>query len=81
MKQALERIRVIDFTSHISGPFCTMLLADMGADVVKIERPGRGDNTRHIRPLISGESAAFMQINRNKRSIVLDIKVEEEEEK
>ncbi len=78
MNQALEGIRVIDFTSHISGPFCTMLLADMGADVVKIERPGRGDDTRHIRPLIAGESAAFMQINRNKRSIVLDLKAEED---
>ncbi len=74
MNEALEDIRIIDFTSHISGPFCTMLLGDMGADVIKIERPGKGDNTRHIRPLIGGESAAFMQINRNKRSIALDLK-------
>lgn len=78
VKQALEKIRVIDFTSHISGPFCTMLLADMGADVVKIERPGCGDNMRHTPPLISGESAAFMQINRNKRSIALDLKAEKD---
>ena len=78
MNEALEDIRIIDFTSHISGPFCTMLLGDMGADVIKVERPGRGDDTRHIRPLVGGESAAFMQINRNKRSIVLDLKVAED---
>lgn len=78
MNEALEKIRIIDFTSHISGPFCTMLLGDMGADVIKVERPGRGDDTRHIRPLVGGESAAFMQINRNKRSIVLDLKSEED---
>ena len=78
MNEALEEIRVIDFTSHISGPFCTMLLGDMGADVIKVERPGRGDNTRHMRPLVGGESAAFMQINRNKRSIVLDLKAEKD---
>ncbi len=74
MSQALDAIRIIDLTSHLSGPFCTMLLADMGADVIKVERPEVGDDTRQFPPLIGGESAAFMQFNRNKRSITLDLK-------
>lgn len=81
MNEALEDIRIVDFTSHISGPFCTMLLGDMGADVIKVERPGRGDDARHIHPLVGGESTAFMQINRNKRSIVLDLKAPADLEK
>ena len=78
MSQALDAIRVIDLTSHLSGPFCTMLLGDMGADVVKVERPERGDDARHMPPFIEGESAAFMQFNRNKRSITLDLKAPED---
>ena len=78
MSQALDAIRVIDLTSHLSGPFCTMLLGDMGADVVKVERPQRGDDARHMPPFIGGESAAFMQFNRNKRSITLDLKAPED---
>lgn len=74
MNQALDAIRIIDLTSHLSGPFCTMLLGDMGADVVKVERPKHGDDTRHMPPKIGGESAAFMQINRNKRSVTFDLK-------
>ncbi|MCH7802117.1 MAG: CoA transferase, partial [Chloroflexi bacterium] len=59
-------------------PFCTMLLADMGADVVKVEKPGGGDDTRRMGPpFVNGESAAFLGINRNKRSIVVDIKAKE----
>ncbi|HBD82782.1 MAG TPA: formyl-CoA transferase, partial [Dehalococcoidia bacterium] len=57
---------------------CTMLLADMGADVVKVEKPGGGDDTRRMGPpFINGESAAFLGINRNKRSVVVDLKAEE----
>ena len=78
MSQALDGIRIIDLTSHLSGPFCTMLLADMGADVIKIERPESGDDTRHMPPFIGGESAAFMQINRNKRSMTADLKAPED---
>ena len=78
MSQALDAIRVIDLTSHLSGPFCAMLLGDMGADVVKVERPQRGDDARHMPPFIGGESAAFMQFNRNKRSITLDLKAPED---
>ena len=70
----LENITVLDFTQIMAGPFCTMLLADMGADIIKIEKPG-GDDIRGIGPpFINGESAAFLQINRNKRSIVMDLK-------
>ncbi|MEE2884099.1 MAG: CoA transferase [Chloroflexota bacterium] len=72
--QPLEDITVLDFTQIMAGPFCTMLLADMGADVIKIEKPS-GDDIRGIGPpFINGESAAFLQINRNKRSIVMDLK-------
>ena len=61
-------------TQMMAGPFCTMLLADMGADVLKIEKPDGGDDIRRAGPpFIKGESAAFLAINRNKRSIVLDL--------
>ena len=73
----LEDMKVLDLTQVMAGPFCTMLLADMGADVVKVEKPG-GDDIRGIGPpFINGESAAFLQINRNKRSIVVDLKTEQ----
>ena len=77
-KLPLQDIKVIDFSQILAGPFCTMLLADMGADVVKIEKPNGGDDTRRYGPpFIEGESAAFLTLNRNKRSIVLDLKSEE----
>ena len=73
----LAGIRVVDFSQILAGPFCTMLLADMGADVIKIEKPNGGDDTRRYGPpFIEGESAAFLTLNRNKRSIVLDLKSE-----
>src|SRR5438093_13573686 len=74
MVRPLEGIRVIELANFIAGPFCGMLLADMGADVVKIEPPARGDMTRSTPPLVGGESAGFMAINRNKRSVALDLK-------
>ena len=74
-KPPLSGIKVVDFTQMMAGPFCTMLLADMGADVVKVEKPDGGDDIRsHGPPFIGGESAAFMGINRNKRSAVVDLK-------
>lgn len=74
----LQDIKVIDFSQILAGPFCTMLLSDMGADVIKIEKPNGGDDTRRYGPpFIEGESAAFLTLNRNKRSIVLDLKSEQ----
>ncbi len=74
MPGALDGLTVIDFTNHLSGPYCAMILADQGADVVKIERPGKGDDLRASPPHVNGEGAPFMLWNRNKRSIALDLK-------
>ena len=75
MKQALTGIRIIDFTRALAGPYCTMLLADMGAEVVKIEMPGAGDDSRGWGPpFVGSESAFYLSINRNKKSIALDLK-------
>ena len=62
----------MDLTRVLAGPFCTMVLADLGADVVKIERPGQGDESRGFPPFDSGESVYFLSVNRNKRSLALD---------
>ncbi len=71
----LAGLTVLDFTRVLSGPYCTMLLADMGARVIKLEQPGRGDDTRAWGPpFINGESAYFLSINRNKQSLTLDLK-------
>jgi crotonobetainyl-CoA:carnitine CoA-transferase CaiB-like acyl-CoA transferase len=71
----LDHIRVVDLSRVLSGPYCTMMLADMGAEVLKIERPEEGDDTRAFGPPFqNGESAYFISINRNKKSIVLDLK-------
>ncbi|MGI6358537.1 MAG: CaiB/BaiF CoA transferase family protein [Bacillota bacterium] len=74
MQAALSGIRVLDLTRVLAGPYATMILADMGADVIKIERPGTGDDSRSYGPYQNGESAYFMSLNRNKRSITLDLK-------
>ena len=71
---ALEDIRVLELTYFMAGPSCGMLLADMGADVIKVENPKGGDFTRSAAPFVGGESAGFMAVNRNKRSIALDLK-------
>ena len=74
MPMSLEHLRVLDLTIHLSGPYCAMVLADHGADVVKIERPEGGDDMRRTPPFVGGESAPFMLWNRNKRSVTLDLK-------
>lgn len=75
MPAALEGIRVLDLTQIMSGPFCTMLLADLGAEVIKIENPRGGDDSRRMAPpYYNGESAAFMAMNRNKKGIAVDIR-------
>ena len=75
MPGALEHLLVLDLTSFLSGPYCTMLLADHGAEVIKIEPPS-GDSARNMPPFVNGESAPFMTWNRNKRSVVMDLKQE-----
>jgi crotonobetainyl-CoA:carnitine CoA-transferase CaiB-like acyl-CoA transferase len=71
----LEGVLVVDLTQNVAGPFCTQILGDMGAEVVKVERPGRGDDARAWAPPFWGdESATFMAFNRNKRSLCLDLK-------
>jgi crotonobetainyl-CoA:carnitine CoA-transferase CaiB-like acyl-CoA transferase len=76
MTGALSGLRVIDLSGHLSGPYCAMLLADQGADVIKVERPDGGDEARKMPPFVNGESAPFMVWNRNKRSITLDLKTD-----
>ena len=72
--KALDKVRVLDLTRALAGPYCTMMLGDCGADVVKIERPGTGDDTRGwAPPYIGDQSAYFLQINRNKRSMTLNL--------
>jgi crotonobetainyl-CoA:carnitine CoA-transferase CaiB-like acyl-CoA transferase len=71
----LAGLKVIDLTHVMAGPTCTLMLADMGADVIKVERVPQGDDTRRNVPMIEGESAAFMMMNRNKRGIALDLKI------
>ena len=72
---AYEGIRVIDLTRALSGPYCTMMLGDHGADVVKVELPGSGDETREwAPPYLNGVSAYYLSINRNKRGVTLDLK-------
>ncbi|MHB1501144.1 MAG: CaiB/BaiF CoA transferase family protein [Candidatus Dormibacteria bacterium] len=73
----LGGVRVLDFTHALSGPYCTMLLADLGADVIKVEPPGLGDQARLWGPpFLNGESSYFLSVNRNKRSISIDLKTE-----
>ena len=69
----LDGIRILDFTRVLAGPLATALLADLGAEVIKIERPG-GEEMRHYEPRFDGESAMFAQLNRGKQSLVLDLK-------
>jgi crotonobetainyl-CoA:carnitine CoA-transferase CaiB-like acyl-CoA transferase len=73
-QRPLHNIRVIDFTEALAGPICGMMLGDLGANVIKVERPNKGDQARgYGPPFVEGESAYFMALNRNKRSLTLDI--------
>jgi crotonobetainyl-CoA:carnitine CoA-transferase CaiB-like acyl-CoA transferase len=72
--QTLPGLKVLDLSTNIAGPFAAMILGDMGADVIKIERPPHGDDTRALPPRWEGEATVFLTVNRNKRSLLLDIK-------
>ncbi len=85
MKGLLEGIKVLDLSRVLAGPYCGMMLADMGADVIKVELPGKGDDSRANFPIIEGkdgkkESGYFMNLNRNKRSLTLNLKSEKGKE-
>jgi len=75
-RYALDGIRVLELTNFMAGPFCGMLLGDLGADVIKVENPNGGDFTRHAAPFLEGESAGFLAVNRNKRSLAIDLKAD-----
>lgn len=75
--QALTGIRVLDMSRLLPGPYCTMLLADFGAEVIKIEEPGKGDYSRSFPPFLKDFGYWHLQLNRNKQSVVLDLKSEE----
>ncbi|TMA27037.1 MAG: CoA transferase [Deltaproteobacteria bacterium] len=74
---ALRGIRVLEIGNFMAAPFCTLQLADLGADVIKIENPDGGDQTRNAGPFLEGESSAFIRLNRNKRSLALDLKAQQ----
>ena len=82
MEAALSDVVVIDLSRVLAGPYCTMILGDLGATVIKVEQPGKGDDTRHFGPpYIAGESAYYLGLNRNKRSITLDFCVPGDKER
>jgi formyl-CoA transferase/CoA:oxalate CoA-transferase len=73
-KPPLKGIRVLDMTRVLAGPFCSMTMSDLGAEVIKVEMPERGDDTRAYPPFIKGVSSYFMSVNRGKKSITLNLK-------
>jgi len=77
MDRALQGLKILDFTRVYSGPYCTMLLADLGAHIIKIEAVGKGDDTRYFNPIVSGESGYYHYLNRGKRSVALNLKAPE----
>ena len=77
MKRILDGIKVLDLSRVLAGPYCTMLLADMGAEVIKIETPKGGDDSRSFGPFVEGESCYFMNLNRNKKGVTINLKAPE----
>ena len=78
--QALSNITVLDLTRVMAGPYCTMFLADLGANVIKIENPKGGDDTRSFPPFKNGQSLYYANINRNKKGVTLNLKAPEGKE-
>ncbi len=81
LPKPLEDIMVLDFTRVLAGPYCTMILNDLGAEVIKVERPGSGDDARNFGPYINGKSAYFTSLNCGKKSVALDLKTSEDHSK
>ena len=77
MKQALQGLKVIDLSQVLAGPYCTMVLADMGAEVIKIEKYPNGDDTRTMGPFVNEESHMYMMVNRNKKGVCINLKTTE----
>ena len=77
MTSALDGVMVVDLSRVLAGPFCSMMLADMGADVIKIEEPEGGDESRTWPPFVAGEASGYLSMNRNKRSMTLNLKTPE----
>ena len=73
MKLPLSDLRVLDLTNVLAGPYCAMVLGDMGADVIKLENADKGDTSRQFEPQVNGESYCFAVLNRNKKSIALNL--------
>ena len=73
-RNMLTGVKVIDLSRNLAAPFCTMMLADMGAEVIKVEAPGKGDDARGYGPIINGKSGYFISVNRGKKSIELNLK-------
>jgi len=76
MSKPLEGIRILDLTRVLAGPFCTMMLSDLGAEIIKVEVPGTGDDSRSFGPFRNGQSLYFINVNRGKESIAVDLKTE-----
>ena len=76
MSLPLEGIKVLDLSTMLPGPFCTMILADFGAEVIKVESPKGGDLFRGSKPLLGDTGGVFFQVNRNKKSVTLNLKTE-----
>jgi crotonobetainyl-CoA:carnitine CoA-transferase CaiB-like acyl-CoA transferase len=74
MTMLLEGIKVVDVSRLLPGPFCSMILADLGAEVIKVESLGVGDMVRMLPPFAGGESAAFLSINHNKKSVAVNLR-------
>src|ERR1044072_9249042 len=73
---ALAGVRILDLTKVLAGPLCTQYLSDLGAEVIKVERTCKGDETRRWPPFRNGQGAVFLSANRNKRSIAIDLKTD-----
>ena len=77
MTYALEGVTVLDLSRVLAGPYCAMMLADMGADVLKLEEPEGGDESRTWPPFVAGEASGYLSMNRNKRNMTLNLKTPE----